>query len=73
MPVASVAVHVLVIVPVPSGFMAATSLNEIAGDGSLSVAVAVPVADGSVESPTSTVTSAGTVITGAVVSSIVII
>ncbi|QLH05021.1 hypothetical protein C5F49_06595 [Nitrosopumilus oxyclinae] len=72
LPVASVAVHVLVITsmmfPVPG---TDTSLNVTVGAGSaLSVAVAKPVLAGVVSAGNSNVTSAGTVRTGSVVSCI---
>ena len=51
-----------------------TSTNVIEGDGStLSVAVAVPVPAGVVSSPNSTEVSIGTVITGSVVSVMVMV
>ena len=65
-PQASVAVHVRVIVPVPpQPVSAGVSEYVIIGDGSTSsIAVAVPVSDGSVGVPHSTVTAGGTDSTG---------
>ena len=73
LPESSVAVQVLSIVPTPSTVLS-TSTNAISTDVSaLSVAVAEPVLDGSVLSPTWIVTSAGTVMTGSMLSCIVIV
>ena len=69
LPHSSVAVQVLVIISVLPQAATVLSVNVIVVIPQVSVAVAVPVAEGSVLSVHSTVVSAGTVKTGAVVSS----
>ena len=73
MPQSSVAVHVRVIVPVSPHAAKKLSEEVIVTPPHVSEPVAVPVAPGSVLIPHSTVTSAGQVTDGGIVSTTVII